>query len=157
MPLRKEVQLALGDLCQFLNALIVWVLDKADNEPTKLSALYMLSSIINRRSNGKLKLYADYQLHIIYWLIYEELSSFLNDKLSVFWFKEIQDRTLPVERRVWAIKSWTWVLFVFIAISYCCSYFLLFRVRYARHYLYRNIRWRWISQNACMTPLMMHP
>ena len=53
--MRKEVQLALGDLSQFLDALIVWVLDKADNEPTKMSALYMLSSIVNRRSNGKLK------------------------------------------------------------------------------------------------------
>lgn len=41
-----------------------------------------------------------------------ELSSFLNDKLDIFWSKEIQDGTLPVERRVWAIKSWTWVFFV---------------------------------------------
>lgn len=44
--------------------------------------------------------------------IYEELSSFLNDKLGIFWSKEIRDGILPVERRVWAIKSWTWVLFV---------------------------------------------
>ena len=43
--------------------------------------------------------------------IYAELSSFLNDKLSIFWFKEIQDGILPVERRVWAIKSWTWVYY----------------------------------------------
>ena len=53
VPLHKEVQLALDDLGQFLDALIIWVLDKADNEPTKMSALYMLSSIVNRRSNGK--------------------------------------------------------------------------------------------------------
>jgi DNA repair/transcription protein MET18/MMS19 len=53
--LYKEVQLALDDLSQFLDALIVWVLDKADSEPTKMSALYMLSSIVNRRSNGKQK------------------------------------------------------------------------------------------------------
>jgi len=37
------------------------------------------------------------------------LSSFLNDKLDIFWSKEIQDGTLPVERRVWAIKTWTWI------------------------------------------------
>jgi DNA repair/transcription protein MET18/MMS19 len=56
VPLYKEVELSLGDddLGRFLDGLIGWVLDnKADNEPTKLSALYMLSSIVNRRSSGK--------------------------------------------------------------------------------------------------------
>ena len=57
VPLYKEVELVLGDdddLGRFLDGLILWVLDnKADNESTKMSALYMLSSIVNRRSNGK--------------------------------------------------------------------------------------------------------
>lgn len=57
-------------------------------------------------------------VNLILLTIDAELSSFLNDKLGIFWFKEIQDGILPVERRVWAIKSWTWVLFVPKAMSY---------------------------------------
>ncbi|KAF8817465.1 ARM repeat-containing protein [Phlegmacium glaucopus] len=89
VPLHKEVQLVLSDISQFLDALLAWVLDTADTELAKISALQMLSSIVNRRS--------------------DELSSFLNDKLDIFWSKRIQDESLPVERRVWAIKSWTWI------------------------------------------------
>ena len=71
--------------------------------------------------------------------IYAELSSFLNDKLDIFWLKGIQDETLPAERRVWAIKSWTWVLLVLEAIYLPVLTDLAFRVRYPRHYLFRNI------------------
>ena len=109
MPLRKEVRLALGDISKFLDALLAWVLDKADSELTKISVLHMLSSIVNRRSNGKWKFVHRFvNLSLI---ICPELSSFLIDKLENFWSKEIQNGTLPVERRIWAIKSWTWVLF----------------------------------------------
>lgn len=116
MPLHKEVRLVLGDINQFLDALLTWVLDKADNELTRTSALHMLSSIVNRRSDGKWRFVHRF-MNFILLTIYAELSSFLNDKLDIFWYRRIQDETLPIERRVWAIKSWTWVLFVLETMS----------------------------------------
>jgi len=139
VPLHKEVQLELGDISQFLDALLVWVLDTADTELAKISALQMLSSIVNRRSDGKWKFVCRFTNFMLL-TTYVELSSFLNDKLDIFWSKEIQDENLPVERRVLAIKSWTWVTVFFSKIGVMSGSNLSFRVRYLRHYLYGNIR-----------------
>ena len=138
VPLHKEVQLSLGDLSMFLDTLIAWVLDKADNELKKISALHMLSSIVNRRSNGKWK-FLHWFTNYILLTVYADLSSFLNDKLDIFWSKEIQDGTLSIERRVWAIKTWTWVSFILKAMSCPVLTDLAFRVRYPRHYSFRSI------------------
>ncbi|KAF8159570.1 Dos2-interacting transcription regulator of RNA-Pol-II-domain-containing protein [Crassisporium funariophilum] len=89
IALRKEVHLDLGNLTQFLDMLLDWVLMTADNDLQRLSALHVVSSIVNRRV--------------------DELSSFLNDKLDNYWSQKICDKNLPIERRIWAIKSWTWI------------------------------------------------
>ena len=138
LPLHKEVQLTLGDISQFLDALLAWVLDKADTELTKTSALQMLCSIVNRQSNGKWEFVRSFT-NLMLITVYIELSSFLNDKLDVFWVKGIQDGNLPVERRIWSIKSWTWVLFS-SRTDVSSGSELSFPVRYQKHYLYGSIR-----------------
>ena len=42
-------------------------------------------------------------------LSYPDLSSFLSDKLDVYWPREVGDVTRPVESRRRAIHSWLWV------------------------------------------------
>ncbi|KAF9480547.1 ARM repeat-containing protein [Pholiota conissans] len=85
----KEISLSLGNIGEFLDMLLKWVLDVADNDLQRYSALHIMASILNR--------------HV------DELSSFLIDKLDVFWDKEISNQTLPNERRIRAISAWIWV------------------------------------------------
>ncbi|KAF8967720.1 ARM repeat-containing protein [Flammula alnicola] len=89
VSLHKEVQLSLGNIGDFLDLVLKWVLEVADTDLQKYSALHMVASILNRQA--------------------DQLLSFLNDKLDVYWGREISDGTSPLERRVWAIKSWTWM------------------------------------------------
>ncbi|KDR80617.1 hypothetical protein GALMADRAFT_240958 [Galerina marginata CBS 339.88] len=87
IALHKEVRLSLGDVGQFLDMLLNWTLEIADTDFQRYSALDMLSSILNRQA--------------------DELSLFLNDKLQAFWSREISNNNLSLQRRSWAIKSWT--------------------------------------------------
>ncbi|KAJ3516937.1 hypothetical protein NLJ89_g807 [Agrocybe chaxingu] len=89
IPLHKEVHLPIGDLDGFLDTLLAFVTEKADTDLQRLSALHMLSSILNRRA--------------------DELSSFLQDKLNNFWDREVSDRSVSVQRRKSAIQAWTWI------------------------------------------------
>ena len=87
------------------------MLETADNESQRMSALHIVASIVNRRSDGEyslLSLWLDIgRTHSIG--ISLELTTFLNDILASYWVTEVASSTLPVERRTWAIKSWTWV------------------------------------------------
>lgn len=86
--------------------LLKWALGKADSELQKLSAFHMLSSILNRRADGKniLVLDANTGVHIL-----AELSLFLSDKLDRYWSDEIASPESALPRRKWAITSWIWV------------------------------------------------
>ncbi|KIK08924.1 hypothetical protein K443DRAFT_671974 [Laccaria amethystina LaAM-08-1] len=87
--LHKEVPLPVVDLGRFLDSILTWTLLQADNGPQRTSALQMVSSIVNKKV--------------------DELSSFLSDKLDVYWPQEVGDVTRPAESRHRAIQSWLWM------------------------------------------------
>lgn len=89
IPLDKEVRLSLGDIDKFLDSLLTWVLEIADTDLQRISALRMIASILNK--------------HV------DELTSFLKNKLDVYWSERVSGRTLATIQRIWAIKSWTWI------------------------------------------------
>ncbi|KAH9479537.1 MMS19 nucleotide excision repair protein-like protein [Psilocybe cubensis] len=89
ISLHKEARLSLRDVSGFLEMLLRWVLDIADNDIQKLAALHIVSSILNRQV--------------------EDLSVFLNTKLDVYWNTEIVNDASPLPRRRWAIKTWIWI------------------------------------------------
>ncbi|KJA28181.1 hypothetical protein HYPSUDRAFT_130307 [Hypholoma sublateritium FD-334 SS-4] len=89
ISLHKEVRLVLENLANFLDMLLNWVLDIADNDLQRYSALHIVASTLNKQAN--------------------ELDSFLADKLDVYWSTFILNSNLPKERRIWAIKSWIWI------------------------------------------------
>ncbi|KAF9561230.1 ARM repeat-containing protein [Agrocybe pediades] len=89
IALHKEARLSLTNVDAFLDILIGWTLAVADNDLQKLSALHIVSSIVNRQA--------------------DELLSFLNNKLELFQAAEICNQSLSLDRRRWAIKAWTWL------------------------------------------------
>lgn len=88
-PLHKEVHLPVLDLGRFLDSILTWTLLQTDNDLQRISALQMVSSIINKKV--------------------DDLSSFLSDKLDVYWPQKVGDVTRPVESRRRAIQSWLWM------------------------------------------------
>ncbi|PPQ62900.1 hypothetical protein CVT24_006298 [Panaeolus cyanescens] len=83
----KDVPLELGPLNDFVMKLLAWTLDKADTDIQTLSALELVSSLVNKRTD-------------------EELSSLLEDESSTPLRDEIQNTSNLKERRSLAIKAW---------------------------------------------------
>ena len=47
-----QVQISLGDIGQLLDSLVVWVLETADTDLQRNSALHMIASILNKHIDG---------------------------------------------------------------------------------------------------------
>ncbi|KZT67370.1 ARM repeat-containing protein [Daedalea quercina L-15889] len=89
VALHKEVALPVPDEAAFLDMLLHWTVTVADNALQKDAAVHTISSILNKRTD---------------WL-----STFLTDKLDVFWTNQIASDAQPSEKRRQAISTWTWI------------------------------------------------
>ena len=47
-----QAQISLGDIGQLLDSLLVWVLETADTDLQRMSALHMVASILNKHVDG---------------------------------------------------------------------------------------------------------
>jgi len=103
-----QARLSLEDINQFLDSLLKWVLETADTDLQRMSALRMVASILNKHVDGMFNyVLSNIPLSIV---TFPELTSFLNNKLDVYWSERISGRSLATIQRIWAIKSWTWVI-----------------------------------------------
>jgi DNA repair/transcription protein MET18/MMS19 len=69
----------------------------------------MIASILNKHVDGMLNyVLSNIPLSAV---AFPELTSFLKNKLDVYWSERISGRNLATIQRIWAIKSWTWVIF----------------------------------------------
>ncbi|KAF9531685.1 RNAPII transcription regulator C-terminal-domain-containing protein [Crepidotus variabilis] len=89
IALHKDVTLSLGEEGKFLDAVLKWIIEVADNDLQRNAALHMVAAIVNRRA--------------------ESLSSFLSQLLESYWETEISNPSSTTDRRKLAIKTWTWI------------------------------------------------
>ncbi len=129
-----KIRLPPDNIGVFLNTLLKWVLDIADNDLQRISALHIVASVVNRRAEGA-SVFGF--LNLLFGLYPADLSTFLNSTLERYWFTEILDVSLPIQRRKWAIKSWTWVNALVET-----EFFMLKEVRYQKHYWFGNTQLR---------------
>ncbi|GBE89610.1 MMS19 nucleotide excision repair [Sparassis crispa] len=89
VALHKEVQLPIPDECAFLDTLLQWIGEHANNALQKDAITHSVASIINKRAEG--------------------LSTFLSEKLDAFWAAQIAESSNSAERRRQAILVWSWM------------------------------------------------
>ena len=91
-----------------MDSLLNWVLETADTDLQRISALHMVASILNKHVDGMFSyVLVSIPLSAV---AFPELTSFLKNKLDVYWSERISGRSLATTHRIWAIKSWTWVI-----------------------------------------------
>lgn len=78
-------------------------------------------------------------LEFFFGLYPADMSTFLNSTLERYWSAEILDVSLPIQRRKWAIKSWTWVNTLIET-----DFLMLKKVRYQKHCWFGNTHLRWL-------------
>lgn len=89
ISLRKELRSSAPALDDFLDMLLTWSLQHADNDLQRNFAWHIISSVVNKRA--------------------EDLPTFLSDKLDHFWIEKIIDKNIAQTRRQQAIQSWIWI------------------------------------------------
>ncbi|KAH9930313.1 ARM repeat-containing protein [Fomitopsis serialis] len=89
VALHKEVALPVPDEAAFLDMLLRWAVTIADNVLQRDAAVHVTCSIVNKRTDG--------------------LSTFLREKLNIFWTSQIASNAHPPEKRREAISTWSWM------------------------------------------------
>ncbi|TFY64928.1 hypothetical protein EVJ58_g2311 [Rhodofomes roseus] len=87
--LHKEVALPDPGEGPLLNQLLLWSVVDADNILQRDAAAHAIASILNKRTEG--------------------LSTFLEERLDLFWKDEVVTSERPPEARRQAISTWTWM------------------------------------------------
>lgn len=86
--------------------LLRWVVTIADNALQRDAVVHTISSIVNKHSKGTP---FEHYLTSVDHRLHPGLSTFLTDKLDVFWTTQVALTTQPPETRRQAITTWTWV------------------------------------------------
>ncbi|KZT07275.1 ARM repeat-containing protein [Laetiporus sulphureus 93-53] len=89
IAMRKEVKLPVPSEPAFLNTLLQWSVQHADNALQRDAITHSLASIINKHAEG--------------------IETFLNDRLDAFWAAQIAESSLPAEKRREALATWAWM------------------------------------------------
>ncbi|KAL0577529.1 hypothetical protein V5O48_004470 [Marasmius crinis-equi] len=90
VALHKEIRVPVPDLNLFLNDILDWSLDKADQDDQREAAWKMITAISNKRI--------------------EDAAGFLSDKLERFWSTRIADIGSDLPTRQRAIQAWGWAI-----------------------------------------------
>ncbi|OBZ73673.1 MMS19 nucleotide excision repair [Grifola frondosa] len=88
IALHKEVSLPIPDEAAFLDMILRWFTEHAENTMQRDAIKHVIASVINKRAEG--------------------LLTFLSDGLDTFWKTHVVDVNKPVESRQHAISAWTW-------------------------------------------------
>ncbi|OCH91496.1 ARM repeat-containing protein [Obba rivulosa] len=89
IALHKKVPLPVEDEVSFLDSLLHWTSEHADNGLQRDAIAHIVASVVNKRAEG--------------------LSSFTAERLGIFWTTEIANPHAPIQRRRQSISLWAWV------------------------------------------------
>jgi DNA repair/transcription protein MET18/MMS19 len=99
-------------LDKFLDMLLSWSVECADDDLQKRSAWRLISSIVNKHADG--------QTERVSSLFSEglrqhptDISLFLNNTLEHFWTLKVADVNTPLTIRQQGIQAWVWVGILF--------------------------------------------
>ncbi|OSD04782.1 ARM repeat-containing protein [Trametes coccinea BRFM310] len=89
IALHKEVSLPVPDEAVFLNNLLNWTVDHAENALQRDAVVHIISAILNRHA--------------------EKLENFSSEDVTQFWASQVADTAVPTDSRRNAIATLTWI------------------------------------------------
>jgi hypothetical protein len=85
----------------------MWSLNWSENNLQREAAWQIVSTIVNKRIEGEL-VYYRWTAHLHRPLRVPDISKFVTD-MQTFWYQQIADTSVSLERRQHALRTWFWV------------------------------------------------